>query len=156
MASSSLALARSAHEVAFTSLVAWLRADQPLARAVRTWRVWDGDKGSDVLPASAAQLPWVRLTPEPGPIEPFTFGSLGRSWRVPLVVAIEAAVPGSDVADSMRLWGAIFDCLLAWDHGASGVSDLLPTAAAESVNDSDFTVARGSALLVMFVSVPNP
>lgn len=142
-----------AHAAAFRSLADWIASDGELKRVTRVVRSWQGAKDEDALPAALTQLPWLRLTPEMQPIEPFALLGAGlRSFRSPLRVTVETAHAGSDAADSVKLWDRIFDRVMAWDHEAASVSWVTPERPAQATNDSDFTVATGAFVLDLYVT----
>lgn len=91
-------------EVAFRAFVAAIRSAPTLARAAI--RSYTGD-AADLDGPSDDAGPWVRLTPMPGPSAIAFRSRAGIVHRMPISVTVETSVPGSSVADSQRLWGAI-------------------------------------------------
>jgi hypothetical protein len=83
-----------------------LQADATLAGAVETWLTWDGaaDSNADL---ESKRGPALRLYPLMAPMGWYS----AESQRAPLVIMVEAAIPGMDVEDILNLQGAIEDAL---------------------------------------------
>lgn len=88
----------------FRVLVATLRADPTLARALRKdgIRAWEGSP-IDALPFGVEHAPSIRLTPATGPD---TF-STPDSMKGALVINCEMVARGSNVDDLLNLWWAV-------------------------------------------------
>jgi hypothetical protein len=91
-------------DAVFARIATILRASTELHSC--TIRAWD-DASVDQSPPGADGPPWMRLTPIPGPSEPFAVDAGGLVHEMPLEVRIETSVPGTEVVQSMRFWGAI-------------------------------------------------
>ena len=89
-----------------------------------TLRSWEGDP-EDQGPPSGDSSRWVRLTPSPLASSPATIPDpIGRPvYAMPFAVDVETSTPGSNVGDSMRLWGAILDAIFPADPTARGLVD---------------------------------
>lgn len=79
-----------------------LKGDPTLQSVVATWRTWEGGDEDDA-PPTREQMPWVRLTPQPGPIAETEVDQ----YTLRLRVMVEMAVSGTDADDILKLWGAI-------------------------------------------------
>lgn len=111
---------------AFRTIADTLLYDPGLEALVKTWRTWDGSSESGQPPA-LGQLPWVRLTPRPGPSG---WSSTGGYHDSPLLITVETAVEGLDWDDSARLWAQIEAALFP----ATGASELTAVYAAAGIN----------------------
>lgn len=95
------------HALVFRAIVARIRADAALASSgIEHWFAWEDEDG-DNKALDESHAPVVRLTPELGAI----------AWRYaeaqvgPLVVSIEASLPGMHGDDFMNLQNAIMNAL---------------------------------------------
>lgn len=105
MPTQNLPLPQDARVTALRGLILILQRDPELKRVVKTWKTWDGRPG-DSNPPTAGECPWVRITATPE----------ASSWAMdgpppvmlqPMKVQIETAVEGTNVNNSVNLWGAI-------------------------------------------------
>ena len=97
-----LDLPDSPRKLVFRRIVAQLRNDPTLSRALRTFQAWEG-KPTDFQPLVQSNAPGIRLTPSCGPslwANPDAF----RGW---LYIDVDITVPGTDVADMLDLWWTI-------------------------------------------------
>jgi hypothetical protein len=69
---------------------------------------WD-NPAVDQSPPGSDGPPWIRITPSPGESEIYCHDALagGLVHRTPLLITFEVSVPGTDVKQAQRLWGAI-------------------------------------------------
>lgn len=100
---------------AFRALIEYLKADPTLAAVVDpqpiAWKSWEGREGTEdeALKPGPDVCPWVRLTPSADDASILATGT----YSMPILITIEIATHGLDVADSFNLWGAIERALIA-------------------------------------------
>lgn len=97
-----LALPDSEEVTAFRAIDLILRSDERLQAVLARYLSWTGEV-EDLLDVTAAECPYLKISP----------GGLGSTWetegqhRMPMSVAISAAVVGSDFDQIGNLWGCI-------------------------------------------------
>jgi hypothetical protein len=147
---------------AFRAFAALLQSSPTLRRVVKTWRTWDGTPNESADP-TAAECPWVRLTPSPMHQTRLALGTAGATASdSPIVVTIETAVAGTNVDDSMNLADAIHRVISGQEPGASAAfANAAASLKAAGVRDIEFeavpwvantggtlAVAKGHAVLI--------
>lgn len=97
-----LAIPDQAEVLAFRAIDQILRSDDTLGRILVQYISWTGAY-EDLFEPTLATCPYLRISP----------GGLGSSWetegqhRMPMSIALSAAVVGSDFNQIGNLWGAI-------------------------------------------------
>jgi hypothetical protein len=99
-----LDLPQSNRAKVFRLTVDYMRNDEALSKAVRTWQVWDGGDIQSILrPPLPSGAPYIRMDPTLAPM----------NWHSPdaqqgfLVVKIRMIVQSTDSDDYLNLWDAI-------------------------------------------------
>lgn|SRR5574343_1043492 len=177
-----LALPDAPETVAFRAIDAILRTDPTITSLCQVPGAAGGSSGGgglylswtgqieDVWEPSATTCPFLRISP----------GGLGSSWetegqhRMPMAIAIEAAVIGSDFGQIGNFWGAVRAALFPprtaedavrsdWVRAttqAAGIARGILTAPAYTVRVDDDTSgpriirADGTLELVLLISTP--
>lgn len=97
-----MALPKSKRSVAWETFINVLQVNPVLKREVKTWKVWSGDP-KDIEEPSSGQLPWVRITPHPGPMGQAT----NQNHRADFFLEVELAMDGTGASNIMNLQEAI-------------------------------------------------
>jgi hypothetical protein len=100
---------------------------------------------------TAAECPWIRLTPSGGDWS----RSHASGYETPVMVRVETATAGTDAARHFALWAEVFDCLCDWeDAGWSGESSrissidvLAPAEGQDPEAEADGVTYSGRGLL---------
>jgi hypothetical protein len=88
----------------FRLTVDYMRNDEALSKAVRTWQVWDGgDINSILRPPISAMTPLIRMDPT---LAPMNWHSSDAQQGF-LVVKIRTIIQTTDADDYLNLWDAI-------------------------------------------------
>jgi hypothetical protein len=130
-----------------------------LSSRVMRWRTWSGET-DDAAGPDPRQMPWMRLTPAPAPID---FVAV-NDYKVEFVIRFELAVAGTDVRHMMNYWEAVMTALrdqkphrdrtvrkFLQDHGVVHYR-IRETAIAPVFNRNGWLEARASVGLLMHIS----
>ena len=135
----------------------YMLQDDPDLFEVLTWVTWEGEPGESEAPTPEV-CPWVRLTP----MADESGRRTSERFSAPMLITIETAVEGSDVADSINLWGAIETAIFTWvqealaDFGVAWIEVLKPTYGIPEPNKASEEIIYpepGQVRLVMDVEI---
>jgi len=101
----------TARSQVWTTLIAWLQADNVLHQAVDTWQVWSGRESDTAVPTEE-DLPLVRLTPAPGSQVWLDENTQQCNWPIKVEIGIE----GTDLTHLLNFWGAIETALFTGNN----------------------------------------
>lgn len=145
-------------DLVFARLAAMLRSSPELHGC--TVRAWD-DPSVDMAPVPTDGPPWLRITPSPGPSAIHSRSRAGIVHRMPLSVAIETSVPGTQVGLSQKFWGAILRALFPTPKldarlQALGVTGFVVTKAGWGAPQGDPPCCEGAGeiTLMMYFTTP--
>lgn len=93
---------------AYRAIVTVLREYGPLANAVRSWRVMEGQPGEIALPTSLDQFPLLSVTP----LSRQSMVMAVDASKVNFGVSVEVFVAGTCFEDLASLWEAVEDAVV--------------------------------------------